>query len=317
MGGRIGVVGSNMVDLVTYTDRIPAAGETLAGRSFMMGPGGKGANQAVAAARLGADVMLVSRVGDDMFGGGTIRGFQEAGLDVRHVRAVPGISSGVATIFVEPSGENRIVIAGGANDCLLPEDVDAASAHLKECSLILLQLEIPMETTYHTIEWAKREGIEVLLNPAPAVQDLDLSRILHATFLVPNQTELAILTGMPTETRAEVEAASRSLVAHGLKAVIVTLGADGALLVREGPSVHVPSVKVTPVDTVGAGDAFIGAFAEHYVRSRDLVAAIEWGVRYAADSITRPGAQKAYADAEAFARFRESLEAPQGAGSTA
>lgn len=309
MGARIGVVGSNMVDLVTYTDRMPAAGETLAAPSFAMGPGGKGANQAVAAAKLGGDVLLVSRVGDDLFGGNTIKNFQDVGIDARHVLAVPGTPSGVAPIFVEPSGENRILIIKGANDHLLPADVDAAAEDLKTCSLILLQLEIPLETVYHTIAWAAREGIEVLLNPAPAVPELDVSRILAATFVVPNQTELTILTGLPAETREQAEAAARTLVARGVKTVIVTLGSDGALLVSDGPALHVPSIKVKPHDTSGAGDAFIGAFAQHYVASHDVPAAMAWGARYAADSITRPGTQNAFADADGFARFCQSLEA--------
>lgn len=309
MGARIGVVGSNMVDLITYTDRMPAAGETLAAPSFAMGPGGKGANQAVAAAKLGGDVLLVSRVGDDLFGGNTIKNFQDVGIDARHVLAVPNTPSGVAPIFVEPSGENRILIIKGANDHLMPADVDAAAEDLRTCSLILLQLEIPLETVYYTIAWAAREGIEVLLNPAPAVPELDVSRILASTFVVPNQTELTILTGMPAETPAQAEAAARTLVERGVKTVIVTLGADGALLVSDGPAVHVPSIKVKPHDTSGAGDAFIGAFAQHYVESHDVAAAMAWGARYAADSITRPGTQNAFADAEAFARFRAELQA--------
>lgn len=308
MGTRIGVVGSNMVDLITYTDRMPAAGETLAAPAFSMGHGGKGANQAVAAAKLGGDVLLVSRVGEDLFGGGTIQNFKDLGIDTRHVRAVPGTQSGVAPIFVEPSGENRILIVKGANEHLLPADVDAAAEDLRNCGLILLQLEIPLETVYHTIEWAAREGIEVLLNPAPAVPELDVERILPATFLVPNQTELTILTGLPAETREEAEAAARTLVARGIRTVIVTLGADGALLVTDGPARHVPAIQVRAHDTSGAGDAFIGAFAQHYVASRDVEAAMAWGARYAADSITRPGTQKAFADAAAFAKFRESLE---------
>ncbi|MDJ0389999.1 ribokinase [Roseomonas sp. E05] len=313
MGARIGVVGSNMVDLITYIDRMPAAGETLAAPAFAMGHGGKGANQAVAAAKLGGEVLLVSRVGDDLFGGGTIRNFQALGIDTRHVRAVPGTQSGVAPIFVDPSGENRILIVKGANERLLPADVDAAAEDLKTCRLILLQLEIPLETVYHTIAWAAREGIEVLLNPAPAVPELDVERILGATFLVPNQTELTILTGMPAATREQAEAAARSLVARGVRQVIVTLGAEGALLVAaEGPAVHVPSVPVKPHDTSGAGDAFIGAFAQHYVAHRDVLAALRWGARYAADSITRPGTQSAFADAAGFARFCSALE--QGAG---
>ncbi|HWX51433.1 MAG TPA: ribokinase [Roseomonas sp.] len=311
MGARIGVVGSNMVDLITYIDRMPAAGETLAAPAFAMGHGGKGANQAVAAAKLGGDVLLVSRVGDDLFGGGTIRNFQELGIDTRHVRAVPGTQSGVAPIFVDPAGENRILIVKGANEHLLPADVDAAAEDLKTCGLILLQLEIPLETVYYTIAWAARKGIEVLLNPAPAVPELDVERILGASFLVPNQTELTILTGLPAETRAQAEAAARTLVARGVRQVIVTLGAEGALLVSEGPAVHVPSVPVRAHDTSGAGDAFIGAFAQHYVANRDVLAALRWGTRYAADSITRPGTQKAFADAAGFASFCAALE--QGA----
>lgn len=312
-GGRIGVVGSNMVDLVTYIDRMPEAGETLAAPSFSMGHGGKGANQAVAAARLGGDVMLVSRVGDDLFGEGTIRNLQESGIDARHVRAVPGTQSGVAPIFVEPSGENRILIVKGANEHLLPADVEAAAEDLRRCSLILLQLEIPLETVYHTIDWATREGIEVLLNPAPATPELDVGRVLAATFLVPNQTELAIMTGLPTATREEVERAARVLVEKGVRTVIVTLGAEGALLVTAERVRHVPPVTVRPRDTSGAGDAFIGAFAQHYVHSRDIEAAMAWGATYAADSITRPGTQKAFADAAGFEAFRAGLTGARGA----
>ena len=155
MNTRIGVVGSNMVDLVTYTARMPEAGETMEASSFAMGHGGKGANQAVAAAKLGADVLLVSRVGDDLFGGNTIRNFQELGIDTRHVRAVPGVPSGVAPIFVDPSGENRILIVKGANDHLLPADVDAAAEDLRRCGLVLLQLELfwPAKTDRFRRTW--------------------------------------------------------------------------------------------------------------------------------------------------------------------
>lgn len=304
MSARIGVVGSNMVDLVTYVDRMPEAGETLAAPAFAMGHGGKGANQAVAAAKLGGDVLLVTRVGDDLFGDGQIANFEAAGIDVRHVRKVPGAQSGVAPIFVEPSGENRILIVKGANESLLPADVDAAGPDLEGCALILLQLEVPLETVYHTIAFAAERGVEVLLNPAPAVPELDVAKIAAATFVVPNQTELAILTGMPTATRDEAEAAARALVARGVRSVIVTLGADGALLVGEGPAAHVPAVRVTPRDTTGAGDAFVGAFAKRYAETGDVAEAMTWGVAYAGDSITREGTQKSFADAAAFEAFR-------------
>ena len=307
MTARIGVVGSNMVDLVTYVDRMPGAGETLEAPRFEMGAGGKGANQAVAAAKLGSEVLMVSRVGDDLFGQNTLRNFQELGIDTRHVRAVPGTSSGVAPIFVEPGGENRILIVKGANDRLLPEDFDAAAEDLLGCGLILLQLEIPLETVYYAIAWAARHGKEVLLNPAPATPGLRLEQVRGVTFLVPNQTELGLLTGLPTETREEAELAARGLVEQGVSTVIVTLGAAGALLVGDGPATPIPPVSVVPQDTTGAGDAFIGSFAHYYVRSGDIVDSLRWASRYAADSITRPGTQKAFAGRETFEAFCRTL----------
>lgn len=300
MAGRIAVVGSNMVDLVTYVTRRPDRGETLEAPSFEMGHGGKGANQAVAAARLGADVVMVTKVGDDTFGDGTIANLRGAGIDTRHVDKVAGRSSGVATILVEPSGENSILIVKGANADLTPEDVERAADDLRACDLILLQLEIPVETVYAALAFGAHHGIATLLNPAPALATLDVDRIRHATFLVPNETELRILTGLPVESLDEVEAAARSLMARGVGTVIVTLGARGALLVEAGGSTPIPPVPVTPVDTTGAGDAFIGSFARYYVDDRDVVSALGKAVRYAADSITRRGTQKAYATESEF-----------------
>lgn len=177
MSKKIGVVGSNMVDLITYVNRMPGPGETLEAPAFEMGCGGKGANQAVAAARLGADVMMVTRVGDDVFGDNTIRNLESFGVDTRHVVKVAGKSSGVAPIFVEQSGENSILIVKGANADLLPAEVDKAAADLKQCGLILMQMEVPVETVYHTIELAAQNGIETILNPAPAAANLDPERI--------------------------------------------------------------------------------------------------------------------------------------------
>jgi len=298
MAHRIAVIGSIMTDLVTYVDRMPNAGETLTAPSFAMGFGGKGANQAVAAAKLGSEVVMVGKVGGDGFGRDTLRHYAELGMDARHVGVVEGASSGVAPIFVEPSGENRILIVKGANEHLLPADVDRAAADLLGCDLILLQLEIPLETVYHAIAWAARHGRAVVLNPAPATLDLDVARIRDVAFFVPNQTELALLTGMPADTAIQAEAAARTLLQAGLQRVIVTLGADGALLVEPGKaSVHVPPVRVTPVDATGAGDAFIGSFAHYFVRSGNVASAMEAAAYYAADSITRPGTQSAFATA--------------------
>jgi ribokinase len=308
MSARIGVIGSNMVDLVTYVGRMPDAGETLEAPRFEMGAGGKGANQAVAAAKLGSEVLMVSCVGDDLFGGNTRRNFTELGIDARHVRIVPGLSSGVAPIFVEPNGENRILIVKGANDALGPEDVEAAAADLRACALILLQLEVPLETVYHAIGWARRNNKQVLLNPAPATTELSIERIAGVTFFAPNQTELAILTGLPTGTPAEAERAARSLLARGIGSVIVTLGADGALLVEPDRTAAIAPVPVQARDTTGAGDAFIGAFAHHYAAGQDRLGALQQAARYAADAVTRPGTQKSFATAEGFAAFCRDLD---------
>ena len=301
MVGRIAVIGSNMVDLVTYVTRMPDRGETIEAPSFEMGHGGKGANQAVAAAKLGAEVLMVTKVGDDMFGDGTVANLQRFGIDTRHVEKVAGRSSGVAPIMVEPSGENSILIVKGANAYLSPDDVERAGDDLRGCDLILLQLEVPLETVYAALDFGRRHGIATLLNPAPALSTLDVARIASATFLVPNETELRILSSMPVDSLEEVEAAARSLMARGIGTVIVTLGSRGALLVEPDGSTPIPSVAVTPVDTTGAGDAFIGSFARYYVAKRDVVAALHRAVRYAADSITRRGTQKAYATETEFA----------------
>ncbi len=300
MAGRIAVIGSNMMDLVTYVNRMPARGETLEAPSFEMGHGGKGANQAVAAARLGADVLMLTKVGDDAFADATISNLQASGIDTTYVRRVPGRSSGVAPIMVDPSGENSILIVKGANNDLLPADIEAAAEDLKRCDLILLQLEIPVETVYAALRFGKRHGIRTLLNPAPALPDLDLDYVKDATFLVPNETELAILTGLPVASRDEVAAAARSLIAKGVETVVVTMGSRGALLVTAGEATVIEPVRVTPVDTTGAGDAFIGSFARYLVAGETIPAALNRAARYAADSITRRGTQKAYATATEF-----------------
>ncbi|MCQ8241846.1 ribokinase [Rhizosaccharibacter radicis] len=300
---RIAVIGSNMVDLVTTIDRLPREGETLEAPGFSLGKGGKGANQAAAAAKLGAPVLMVSRVGDDLFGADTIRNFAELGIDHRHVRAVPGTTSGVAPIFVDAQGRNSILIVKGANDHLRPADVDEAAPDLLACDLILLQLEIPLDTVYHAIDWAHANGKRVLLNPAPATTSLSLERIRHVDFFMPNQTELHILTGLPTETPADAETAARALLERGMGTVVVTLGADGALLVTPGGCERIAPVAVRARDTTGAGDAFIGAFAAHLAEGLAVKPALEAAGRYAAHSVTRAGTQKAFATREEFTEF--------------
>jgi ribokinase len=304
MTGRIAVIGSNMVDLVTYTDRMPRKGETIEAPAFSMGFGGKGSNQAVAAARLGADVMMLTKVGDDLFGPNTRQNYIDNGIDAQYVDIVPGASSGVAPIFVDSAAENCIFIIKGANAQLMPYDVDKAAEDLKKCKLIVLQLEIPLETVYYAIEFGARYGIETLLNPAPAALDLDLSKCVKASFLVPNETELATLTNMPAEGKEQVVTAARALIAKGIRTVVVTMGKKGSMLVTKDRDEHIPCFGgIKPLDTTGAGDAFIGSFAHFYVASGDLVSSLQKATLYAADSVTKPGTQKSYATSGEFDAF--------------
>jgi ribokinase len=304
---RIAVVGSNMIDLVTYVSRMPVRGETIEAPSFEMGHGGKGANQAIAAAKLGASVVMVTKVGDDMFADNTIKNFARFGVDTTHVGRVVGRSSGVAPIMVEPSGENSILIVKGANSDLSPADVERAAEDLTACDLILLQLEVPLETVYAAIAFGARHGVKTLLNPAPATPELDLEKIRHASFFVPNETELAILTGMPVDSESEIAAAARSLIAKGIGIVIVTMGSRGALLTTPTQVKPIAPIRVTPVDTTGAGDAFVGSFARYFAAGLGVEAALDKAIRYAADSVTRRGTQKAYAMESEFDTFCASI----------
>lgn len=305
--GKIAVVGSNMVDLVTYIDRMPGPGETIEAPDFEIGCGGKGANQAVAAAKLGSRVTMVTKVGDDLFGENTKRNLQAHGIDTTHLGVVAGRSSGVAPIFVEPSGENAILIVKGANQDLAPQDVDRAASDLQRADLILLQTEIPLETVRHTIRQAALWGIPTLLNPAPVPEGLKLQDLDGLGYLIPNESELALLSNLPTGTEEQIITAARSLIAQGIGRVIVTLGGRGARLITQDQVTAIAPVKVTPVDTTGAGDAFIGSFAHFLAAGLEPAAALAQAARYAAHSVTGRGTQKSYASAKDFAAFCASL----------
>src|SRR5437660_4412974 len=193
---RVAVVGSANIDLTTFTGRFPKPGETIFGDSFDLGFGGKGANQAVAARLCGADVFMVARVGSDLFGPATIENFKKQGIDATHVKQVQGVSSGVAPIFVEPSGQNRILVVKGANDEIKPADVDAAADMLKSVDCIVLQFEIPLETVYYVIAFARKHGIRCILNPAPA-QPVNMTALKDLDYFVPNESEAETISGCP------------------------------------------------------------------------------------------------------------------------
>ena len=295
----IAVIGSNMVDLISYSRRMPREGETLEALDFRMDCGGKGANQAIAAARLGSRVLMLTRVGNDVFAANTVDNFARNGIDTTHVLATEA-SSGVAPIFVDEASRNSILIIKGANGHLSPADVCDAEEDIAACRLIVLQLEIPLETVYEAIDLGRRHGVPVLLNPAPADPDLQLERIRGCDYIVPNETELAMLTGMPTDTSDAVRRAAATLRETGFPNVIVTLGEQGALWLSDAGARHLPGVPVAARDTTGAGDAFIGCFSHHLVQTDDVERSLEMAVRYSADSVTKRGTQASFATAAAF-----------------
>ena len=295
----IAVIGSNMVDLVTYINRMPVEGETIEAPDFKLGCGGKGANQAVAAAKLGSEVLMLTRVGNDIFAENTIENFRRHNIDTRYILKSDA-SSGVAPIFVDPESRNSIIIIKGANKLLTSADIDAAAEDIKKCKLIVLQLEIPTETVYAAVKFGEEHGIPVLFNPAPAQPDLVLDQVKSCEFIVPNETELSLLTGMPVDSEDDIRKAAVALHQAGVKNVIVTLGKGVLWLDQDGKERMFPSFKVKARDTTGAGDAFIGCFSHVYVKTGDIAKAIETANRYAADSVTRLGTQTSYCDRSSF-----------------
>src|ERR1700689_2380735 len=257
---RIAVVGSANVDLTTFSDQFPKPGETIFGRKFDLGFGGKGANQAVAARLCGADVFMVARVGDDLFGPATIDNFKKLGIDTTHVRQVAGVSSGVAPIFVEPNGQNRILVVKGANNALQPADVDAAAELLKSSDCIVLQFEIPLETVYYTVAFARKNGIRCILNPAPG-QPVEMRELTGLDYFVPNESEAETITGIAVRSLDDARGCAEKLTRDGIRRVIITLGSKGSLLAGRELSEHVSAFPVRSIDSAGAGAAFIGSFS--------------------------------------------------------
>lgn len=302
---EIAVIGSNMVDLITYIDDMPKMGETLEAPNFRMGCGGKGANQAIAAAKLGANVMMMTKVGDDAFAENTIRNFQQYGVNTDYVEKVPGVSSGVAPIFVDKSSQNRILIIKGANSHLKPSDIDNAKERLKNCKLFILQLEIPLETVYYAIDFANENNIPVILNPAPASKELDINYACKCDFFMPNETELEILTGLPVENMEQIRTAANTLLSKGLKNLIVTLGEKGSVWLHGSEVTYIEPYKVNAVDTSGAGDAFIGCFAYYYVKSQDIVESMKMASLFSAYSVTGQGTQSSYPTKAQFDTFKK------------
>lgn len=289
-GPEVVVVGSLNMDLVARVARLPAAGETVPGSAFATVPGGKGANQAVAAARLGARTAMIGRVGDDAFGASLRAGLEEDGVDCRGLQTTAGTPSGVALIVVNDAGRNEIIVIAGANGLVAPADVDAAEAVLAGAQIVALQLEIPLETVEHTARRARALGASVVLNPSP-VRPLPPALLRCVDYLVTNEIEAASLAGAPVATVADAIAAGRRLRAQGAGTVLVTLGDAGAVIVSPDGERHDAAPRVDAVDTTAAGDTFLGGMCAALVRGRTLPAAVAFGQAAAALCVTRPGAR--------------------------
>jgi ribokinase len=296
---RIAVVGSANVDLTTFSDHFPKPGETIFGKKFDLGFGGKGANQAVAARLCGAEVFMVACVGDDLFGPATIANFEKLGIDASHVRQLKAVSSGVAPIFVEASGQNRIIVVKGANDRLKPADVDAAADVLKTADCIVLQFEIPLETVYYTIHFAHKNGIRCILNPAPA-QAIDLKSVADLDYFVPNESEAETISGLPVRGVDDAKRCADKLLNGGIRRVLITLGANGSLLAGNDGMTHVSAFHMKCVDSTGAGDAFIGSFATFLGEGLPELEAVKRANLYAGLSTLGVGTQKSFYDRARF-----------------
>lgn len=290
---KIVVVGSSNTDMIIKADRIPAPGETVVGGSFATAPGGKGANQAVAAARAGGDVVFVARVGDDMLGKQAIDGYVKEGIDVSLIQKDPKLATGVALIMVDSTGDNSISVASGANFALTPEDVDRAADAIKDAKMVVFQLESPLDAIQRAAELAKASGVPVLLDPAPAPSEPLPQEILECVTVVkPNETEAARLTGIEVVDEATARQAAEKLLELGVQIAIVTLGSAGSYVAtKDGVRKSVPAMRVDAVDATAAGDAYSGALAVALAEGKPLDDALAFASKAAALSVQKLGAQ--------------------------
>lgn len=287
---QILVVGSSNTDMVIKAAHLPRPGETILGGTFFMNPGGKGANQAVAIARLGGPVIFICKTGSDIFGHQSQQLFEEEGINTSYVFSDSENPSGVALITVDEKAENCIVVASGANANLLPSDLAKAEEAIEQADLVLMQLEVPMETVRFVANIAWQKGKKVILNPAPA-HPLPADLLRHLYLITPNETEAEMITGVKITDETSAGEAARVLAGMGVQHVIITLGSKGALIYSDGKAEMVPALKVEAVDTTAAGDVFNGALTVALSEGRSLKDAARFACKASAISVTRVGAQ--------------------------
>ncbi len=296
------VIGSSNTDMVIKVPRIPRPGETILGGTFIMAAGGKGANQAVAASKLGGNVTFIARVGKDIFGKQALQDFNAYGINTKYIIEDDSRPSGVALIFVDSKGENTIAVASGANSALQDHDLLCIRKVIQKSDVLLMQLEIPLQTVQYAVELASESDTKVILNPAPA-QALPDSLLCKIDMLTPNESEAQILTGIEVKDEKSAKAAAVHLRGKGVSNVIVTMGAKGSMLVTDEGARLIPTKKVEPLDTTAAGDAFNGALAYFLGNHEPLIKAVHYANMVGALSVTKMGAQPSMPSFQEFQKF--------------
>ena len=294
---NICVVGACNLDLISYVPRLPSMGETLHGSRFQMGFGGKGANQAVMAAKLGGAVTMVTKLGQDVFGENTLKNFNAWGVSTQHVHFTDQAFTGVAPIAVDAEGNNSIIVVTGANDLLTAEEVEAARPAIAASSIVVCQLEIPPDINLAALRIAREEGVKTIFNPAPARSEIPQELYQLSDIFCPNETETELLTGMSVQSLEEAEYAAKVLIGRGAASVILTLGERGSLLVTGTATEHVPVAPVKALDTTGAGDAFVGSLAFFLAAGKPLSDSVRRANRIAAVSVQSSGTQSSFPEA--------------------
>jgi ribokinase len=289
MNSKILVIGSSNTDMTIKGDRLPVPGETVTGGVFYMGPGGKGANQAVAAKRLGGNVEFICKVGRDIFGDNALAGYEKEGIDISHAMRSDK-ASGTALILVDESGENCISVASGANGDITPEDIDSVADVIRSAGFLILQLEVPVESVMRAAKIAHEAGVYVILNPAPA-RELPKELFKYISLMTPNQTETSFMSGHKVEDEKSLEDAVEVLRGYGVQDFVVTLGSKGSLVFKDGRAEMIPSIKVKAVDATAAGDTFCGALCVGLSEGLTLTEAAKFATKASAITVTRPGAQ--------------------------